>query len=509
MFGMLLALYGSEGKEEKTFVYADLEENEEGDAGEVIPGMSYAILAAELDAEGDITGDIFRDDFKTRDPELSAAQISIASGAVTTTSIEYTTTPDANVASYFQVWMTAVKYNKLMETEGEQGIKTMLFEEGKRYFKAETIKKDRLTAGTEYIVATIAFDKAYDQVPMLITSLKAAAQPTEPPTIDFKAYVSDKYGAEMGAYSYNSICCEIKTTNVSLFKDCVLETAVVEKMLAEGGSYESIAKEKGFEWTMKEDIDDLNSAAGYEGYWKSGIKSSTAYTIIVYAENSYGTSAYATATATTTAKTGVDSELFTALLGEWTGTMQIKNKDNATENVSFPVTIAAGVNEATRIDYRNNNRLVCLGYGNKEAYRSPEKLMENSYYQSHPDEAYEDYGPKWFLEIAAGDVVTVPSSDKVLPLYNYYDYPTYIVGYNGSAISSKRPFGVTVSADKNTLTVKSYEVSGEGIFYPSILNDKGSGWGLITSVVSEVVLVRKTSAASAKKQVLREVRGIK
>ncbi|MEG2065102.1 MAG: hypothetical protein RRY23_08195 [Alistipes sp.] len=502
LFPTLLSFYGTTATEEQTVTVTDMDTDADDNLIEVIPGMEYTVLAAELDANGEIVGELSKEAFSTKTPAVSTATVTVSEVEITTTSIEYLSTPDQNIASYFQVWTTAVKYNKLME-KGEEAVRTLIFEEGKRYFKTEKIKKDRLTAGKEYVVATIAFDKAYDQANMLITKIATANPSTAAPTIDFKAYVSDKYGAEFGAYSYNSICCDIKTTNTTTFKDCVMETSKVTALLAGGATLETIVKEHGLDWTMPEDLADLNSAEGYIGYWKSGIKSNTAYTIIVYAQNSYGTSTIASATATTTAKSGVNSELFTLLLGDWTATMTVKNASAQSESISFPVTIAKGVNESTEIAYKNDNRLVCLGYAGKE-YRSPQNLIDEvAYYKSHPSEAYVDYGPKWFLEIADGDVVTVPSSDKVAPLYGYYEYPSYIAGYNGSDVSAQRAFAVEVSADKTQLTIKAYTVS-ESLFYPSILNKKSNGWGLITQVLSDVVLVKKSTAASSK-----EVRRLK
>ena len=68
--------------------------------------------------------------------------------------------------------------------------------------------------------------------------------------------------------------------------------------------------------------------------------------------------------------------------------------------------------------------------------------------------AYRDYGPKFFFEIAEGDVVTVPTSASDYMAY----YTTDLLYFLGCDFNNKYiapvSFPVEVSADRNTITIK-------------------------------------------------------
>ena len=98
----------------------------------------------------------------------------------------------------------------------------------------------------------------------------------------------------------------------------------------------------------------------------------------------------------------VETTLFDKLKGEYTA--RITDIDGVPH--TFDVTIADGVNDATREAYKAQNILVCLGFDPcGVAYNSPEDLLKKKWAKNE-EEANRNYGPKWFLEIDENDKIT-------------------------------------------------------------------------------------------------------
>lgn len=100
--------------------------------------------------------------------------------------------------------------------------------------------------------------------------------------------------------------------------------------------------------------------------------------------------------------------------------------------------------------------------------------------------ARQDYGPKWFLEIASDGTVSVPADDETL--FHYLkNYKNYLIGMSGEGnyyLFGKR-FEVEISEDLQTLTVKGYEADG-AIYYPSVIYD-GYGNTVSTTRVARIL----------------------
>ena len=232
------------------------------------------------------------------------------------------------------------------------------------------------------------------------------------------------------------------------------------------------------------------------------------YTALVIVENAEKTATVKATTAYTAAQAPaprVESELFTSLLGEWRLTYDLVQENLVEARVSEIVTIAQGVDEKSSTDYRNQNRLVILGFpfevtagGQYEpvAVYTPADLLENrpKYYSYSPNLVYRDYGPKIFLEIGEGDTLSVPSSNTC-PLFNWSDMGAYyFVGGDFDARgAAPTTFPVTLSADGNTLVIGACHAGAEffnGIYLPSVYLDNSAtprmeAWG-----VSDVILER-------------------
>ena len=264
-------------------------------------------------------------------------------------------------------------------------------------------------------------------------------------------------------------------------------TADVHTKRVEGYDDEYIVNNFGTE-IGQVDIDAINNTGlsiKMEDLWPE-----VEYTVMVSIKNAEHTETFKATTHTTpkqAAAPRVESSLFTSLLGEWEMTYTLIQENGITATVSDVVTIAQGVDAKTEADYRDQNRLVILGfpfnvsaqgvYSALPVY-SPADLLEAlpNYYAKGHNLIYRDYGPKFFLEIAEGDVLTVPSS-KGEYLYNW-DELGYLNFYGcdyENEFTAPATFPVTISDGGDTLTIGAYQAGeefGYGLYRPSVfLND--------------------------------------
>ena len=180
---------------------------------------------------------------------------------------------------------------------------------------------------------------------------------------------------------------------------------------------------------------------------------------------------------------------------------------------------------------RGQNRILCTGWGFDK--HTPEDMMEYSdlrtmtpwslftdpYYNAATTaDLFYDFGPKWFLQVAADGSLFVPVNINRVPVASAYGQTNYVVPADHTTSTAyymplneedmndvtKWPnIPVEVSADGNTITLKSIQANGINL-YPNLVYDYyGQGMAFYnTAVTSEVVLTRNTtSTVSNQKQV--------
>ncbi|MBQ2248351.1 MAG: hypothetical protein II323_06305 [Tidjanibacter sp.] len=271
------------------------------------------------------------------------------------------------------------------------------------------------------------------------------------------------------------------------------------------------------------------------------------------------------------AKPAVDSALFESLQGEWTASARVtyslyneetEQYDVFNETQSCPVTIGNfeypeqlteedyatfqrhGVSRETADVYyaefkaaaktfidntRAQNRILMNGFnfsGELEpyyAYADPYSLFTSDTYNGYTSEMpIYDFGPKWYLEVAADGTVTAPFNvNYFTPMSSWYTtsqaiYESHFIAYEpttgttagymgdaeGNAVNGQFP--VEVSEDGNTITVKPFEYSGLN-FYPNSAIYFGSGqYQLGVKVVSEITLTRNTAATETPAKAIRK-----
>ena len=219
---------------------------------------------------------------------------------------------------------------------------------------------------------------------------------------------------------------------------------------------------------------------------QKGLKPETSYTALVMLIDTKGNRAQVSASQTTDAvqqNERVESALFESLLGEWTGVQTISDGYSEPLENEFSVNIVASVDG---YDYRANNQLVALvdGWCNV-AYYSIADLIE---YEIEDPEL--KWGPKWVLDIAEGDVVTIDgyARHSVVGWMFFGDCFMLSADATSQSVTIDTTMKVTVSEDGNTLTITSPVAN----CYPSLVyNFEGFGWMAYYYGTSNIVLTRK------------------
>ena len=270
------------------------------------------------------------------------------------------------------------------------------------------------------------------------------------------------------------------TSEVECFYYYFAETAKVEAMLAQledKNAYMSYhAMNVGIKYT------------GEQTFAQKGLKPETSYTALVMLIDNQGNRAQVSATEVTTTvqqNERVESELFETLLGEWTGVQTITDGYAEPTLSEFTVNIVANV-EDYDYDYRANNQLVALvdGWCNV-AYYSITDLVE---YEIEDPEL--KWGPKWVLDIAEGDVVTIDgyARHSVVGWMFFGDCFMLSADYKTQGVTVDTTMSVTLSEDGNTLTISSPVAN----CYPSLVyNFEGVGWMAYYYGTTDIVLTRK------------------
>ncbi len=211
-------------------------------------------------------------------------------------------------------------------------------------------------------------------------------------------------------------------------------------------------------------------------------------------------------------KAPVDSDLFTALEGEWVATFEVftpgsTGKPVATQrtielfnSIEYPETLPEEVYETyeslgfdrkatdefytefkeeaeyyTAKKLKGQNRMVGVGFGIADIpAAAPYDLFINEEANfSTVESIFYQFGPKWYLQIESDGTVNVPMNMTKLPSASYWCLSAefYLIGVNGthgviyedlrdSSEDGFFYFPVEVSEDRSTITIKPIEIDG-------------------------------------------------
>lgn len=451
----------------------------------------YYIIAAISDGNQNVTGDIFVKPFRTPKRPVSEAGMTIELKDISSISVTVSTTPDDTVTEYY-VWIDSqAKVDYYIQVGGESILNSLIKNPNSGSWHLTTANEgvwSGLTPETDYLCMVYLLDNKGNELMQKIefrTSGKTLADPKADVTIT---------AAEKDPH---------KTLNINIFSEDAAAVRVafntaadIQEQRNNDVSDSDIVRSFGYDLSA-EDVEAVRTS-GFtlvsEDLWPD-----TEYVAVVSVKNVEQTEVVVCASFTTPKKAlpqRVESELFEKLQGKWLVSYDLIQYNGVAVSIKgAEVTIAAGADDKSAKEYRDYNRMVILGwpfnvtsYGELEEipYYSPAELIESSsYWRNYESLAYRDYGPKVFLEIGEGDVITMPS-ERNHYLYNWASdgYVLYFYGADYNAMySAPATFPVTLSEDGNTLTVGASEPIEEfsfGVYRPSVFRNYEM-WAVATS----------------------------
>ena len=467
----------------------------------VKPGMTYIIAAANcdsngkfMDADGNLLYEVHSLEVTTKSLNESQAVVNIELSNITSTSVDIKAEPDNTVSTYYIFIQDSATFNSNIDLYGQSAYMSVM---KSSYAWSSSMAMERtwggLTPSTPHTLMLLIVDKAgaeafsWQEFTTLGASgasaeLKAelTAAPTDP---------------------HKTLELLIETNGVSA-KYAFNTTADVNIERANGTTDADIADRFGADLTGEQMTEAklTGTRIKLENLWPE-----TEYTAIVNVRNEEKTLTTKTITFKTPAKAvpaRVESGLFTSLIGEWKVTYNYMDYYYENKRIDGAVVkIAAGVDDYTEELYRSHNRLVILDWPYQDNWQTedytsylPKHLIAaDSYWAENPNLAYRDYGPKIFLEIAQGDVVTVPT-EKNTHFFNAQVTDGFTLSFFGTDYNLKQnapcAFPVSISADGNTITIGQC-ISGPefdyGVYRPAIWNNDTELRNLATS---DIVLTR-------------------
>lgn len=456
----------------------------------------YYVIAAIADGQT-VVGDIFVKTTRTPKRPVSTAGLTTELTEITSTSVNIKTVPDSSVVDYYILVRDKAWSDSIVAGYGESMLATLVAYPSAGSWNltgANEAVWSGLEPSTEYICHILVNDNKGAQALSLVpfTTLEANASA---PTVE----------ASLTAAQENGYC----TLNLNLYS---AEAASVKYAFNTKADVDA-ERNNGLSDSQIADMYGMSlSAEQVEAIRTTGLTlkqedlfPEVEYVALISVKNAEKTETLKVTSATTPAKpvpARVESDLFTSLLGEWEvsySLVQFNNKEVSIYNAK--VTIAQGADDASADYYRSHNRLVIQGWPfNVEAdgthspmpYYSPADLKgESSYWANNPMLALRDFGPKVFLEIGEGGVVTMPSSRGEY-FYNWASDGTfYFFGADiQNGFSAPATFPVTVSADGNTITIGACQSGAEfgyGIYRPAVFRYGTEPWALATT---DIVLKR-------------------
>lgn len=458
----------------------------------------YYVVAAITNGQ-DITNQIYYRETRTPKRPQSSAGLTTELTDITATSVNIKTTPDSSVASYYILVRDKAWSDGIVEGYGESMLATLV-----KYPTAgswvltganEAVWGD-LMPETEYICHVLVVDNKGAEALSLIPFTTSEATST-PPTVEASLTLGT-------SDSHEALYLNLYSEQAHTVRVAFNTLADVDELRSANNTDAQIANNTLYSIQLSAEQVAAIKSTGLS-LKQEDLFPGVEYVAIVSVKNAEQKETIKVVANTTTAKpvpARVESALFTSLLGEWEVSYPLVQFNSIEVNITnAKVTIAAGADDETADYYRSHNRLVVQGWPfNVEAdgthapipYYSPADLKESAaYWRNFPALALRDYGPKIFLEIAEGDVITVPSSRSEY-FYNWgIDGTFYFYGADlENEFTAPASFPVTLSEDGNTLTIgvcNSGAEFGYGNYRPSVFRYGTEAWALATG---DIVLKR-------------------
>lgn len=418
------------------------------------------------------------------EPEKQAIEIVVNQERLTAFQVGYSIYPnDKDAIYYFEVmskarWATADV--AAIKAELEESLQSFADMTGATYEEVleQMLQKGDLVdyvdiAGyrgdTDYVIFAFYWDGDISDVSIAEFSTPAPVPSTESIEITF---------SDIDPYAMTVSCTP--SEGITDYYYYFAETTKADAMLAE------LEDDNAFMSYHAMNVGTKKS--GEQSMEQKGLKPETSYTVMVMGIDDKGNRMQARKECSTEMvqqSERVESELFETLVGEWSGTQTIYDGFAEPEVSEFTVTIVQSV-EDYDYDYRSCNQLVALVDGwCRIPYYGIQGLVD-----SEIENPEDKFGPKWILDIAEGDKVTIDGYARHSTIGWMFMGDCFLVSAdaNSQNINVASTLSVDVSADGNTLTISSPVED----CYPSLVYFfEGFGWMSYYYGQSDIVLTRK------------------
>ncbi len=459
---------------------------------------TFMVMAAVLDENGKVDKDRFQCvEFDTRKADTTPYDLDVDI-KTTSTSASVTITPEEGITDYRAIVVTKADFD-YSAREGESQVRFLIIghwddstnPQRRAYTGQQKLEGNGLIPGTQYMVGIVGFDAEGREILKTIEFI--TGEPTGPaPTLTVvESTPSD-------GSSWNSAAYNVKADNAVEIKYGFWLKSQVDEVLDRGSSMEDIIAANGNSCTA----DQVAAALSADGltFEAGNLNPETEYLFGVYARTEEYVTAVEHRVFTTDGMPQVGGDVRKNMPGKY----MARTTDENGDEVTFPVTITTGVNDATTASYASVNRLVALGFGPADKFPC---LLPSEITADDPDTAY---GPKWFIEFTEEGIKVPNAGGKSWTMGMIDGAATYMRGF-GIRETANGPremqfdddFEVTVSEDGNVITVKGtfHDIGNGGTCYPAMYTP-GSGWFSPDTYhfksCSDIILTRvETTAAAA------------
>ena len=371
--------------------------------------------------------------------------------------------------------------------------------------KAITVNATGLKPNTEYQVGIVGFDKELREKVLLYDF--TTGEPTGPkPTLAVETQTVET--------PWNKAAFKVNATYAVAMTAGVFPKGSIDEVLGRPGNENLTAGDVIYNNGTQLTEQEVAAAMSEEGLViESGeLLPNTEYEFGVYAANAEGVGVSEIVEFTTLLPPQQGGELRAKLPGKYTAT----TKDSNGDPVTFSVTIATGVNEATEKAYSDLNRLVVLGFAPCGVdYASPEELLANGWAATE-EEANANYGPKWFIEFNSDETIStsLPVNDELdYTMLNFDGKQYYFHAFAKRPTSDRytdavRSFPVEVSDDLTVTIKKLVEETDYGTFtyYPGVLSGTSQWWGDMVFAASEEIVLKRDADQGPEPAAVKSVR---
>lgn len=533
-----------------------------GVLGSKLPNIKEYTEEKPISENMEFTGRYAKTVLFTQAPHKGTGSVMAQIDRATEKSVMITYTPSDDILQYVVALIDDADLEMFLNfVGGEDGLQISVLNGGDRYDGVQQLTYS-LTPGhtyTAYIVGVYNEDATIQTMDKL-EGIKTIV--SDKPAVEFKVTplnMESPYQIGYNIKAPNGDCAAFKYL-LNYTKDWYPELNGMEGENLEENIARMVAT-YGQGINDADVLSKINSAEGYDMAFSTMDDTESwlvleSYNVDEKTKLFYDGDNYRTTSAPLKAEEPVNSELFSKLQGTWTATMT----NAAGTTVTCPVTIASGPEQVATLPedvkqglveyfvkqgktqaqaeelvlkyfeeykegaayytqkYKNMNCLVATGFAYDDWYAplatSWDLFHSTEYSAYNTDELFRDYGPKMFLKIEkdenGADVVSIITTRMLEDGYNYYRYVDPLADWYRTlvlcAYNTETPdnyytsdFPVEVSADMNTVTIKSLEQDGK-IYSPGFATESYGypNWSFPTTAEG-IILTRTADKASTVK----------